>query len=48
MKVQEEFRVLLGLIVDVPKAGFSNSNDGNTTRRYFMDHELAATITEID
>ncbi|KAF2887662.1 hypothetical protein ILUMI_18511 [Ignelater luminosus] len=29
-EIQEEFRTQLGLIVDVPKAGFDNSNDGNT------------------
>ena len=33
-EIQEEFRTRLGLIVDVPKAGFGNSNDGNTSRRF--------------
>lgn len=47
-EIQEEFRTRLGLIVDVPKAGFGNSNDGNTSRRFFADHELSATITGID
>ena len=40
-EIQEEFRTRLGLIVDVPKAGFGNSNDGNTSRRFFMDPELS-------
>ncbi|KAK4883557.1 hypothetical protein RN001_006876 [Aquatica leii] len=47
-EIQEEFRTKLGLIVDVLKAGFGNSNDGNTSRRFFADHELSASITGID
>lgn len=47
-EIQDEFRTKLGLIVDVPKAGFGNSNDGNTSRRFFADHELSATITGIE
>lgn len=38
----------MGLIVDVPKPGSGNTNDGNTSRRFFSDHVLAATITELD
>lgn len=48
LEIQEAFRTQLGLIVDVPKAGFGNSNDGNTSRRFFKDHELSATILGID
>ncbi|GBP20050.1 hypothetical protein EVAR_13818_1 [Eumeta japonica] len=37
----------MGLIVDVAgKSG--NSNDGNTSRRFFADHEQSASITGID
>jgi len=36
------------LIVDVPKPGFGNTNDGNTSRRFFVDPDLAAEITSID
>lgn len=48
LDIQEEFRVKMGLIVDVPKPNFVNTNDGNTSRRFFADHELSAEITGID
>lgn len=46
--IQKQFREKMGLIVDVPKAGFGNSNDGNTARRFFSNPELSAEITKID
>lgn len=46
--IQEKFRSETGLIVDVPKAGFGNTNDGNTSRRFFANPELAAEITGVD
>ena len=36
-EIQEEFRTRLGLIVDVPKTSFGNSNDGNTRRRFLWE-----------
>lgn len=33
-EIQKDFRVKTGLIVDVPKAGFGNTNSGNTSRRF--------------
>ena len=33
----------MGLIVDVPKAGFGNTNDGNSNRWFFADF-----ITDVD
>lgn len=47
-KIQKEFRHKTGLIVDVPKAGFGNTNTGNTSRRFFADPETASEITGID
>lgn len=47
-KIQEEFRSKMGLIVDVPKPGFGNTNNGNTSRRFFMDPALSAQITDVD
>ncbi|KAK5648375.1 hypothetical protein RI129_003267 [Pyrocoelia pectoralis] len=47
-RIQKEFRKRCGLIVDQPKPGFGNSNDGNTARRFFKDAELSAEITKID
>lgn len=38
----------MGLIVDKPKPGFGNSNDGNTARRFFRSPELSAEITGLD
>lgn len=28
--------------------GYGNTNDGNTSRRFFADHKLSVKITEID
>lgn len=45
--IQKEFKEKLGLLVDIPKAGFGNTNDGNTSRRFFNDIAVAAEITGI-
>lgn len=46
--IQQEFKTKMGLIVDVPKANFGNTNDGNTSRRFFNDHQLSSEITGIN
>lgn len=46
--IQERFKTELGLIVDVPKAQYGNSNDGNTSRRFFANIETSARITGVD
>lgn len=38
----------MGLLVDMPKSGFGNTNDGNTARRFFRDSQMSATITGIN
>lgn len=38
----------MGLLVDMPKPGFGNSNDGNSARRFFKDPALAANITGVN
>ena len=48
LEIQEEFRTKMGLLVDVPKPGCDNTNDGNRSRRFFADLELAGAITGID
>lgn len=48
MRIQKEFRSRCGLIVDKPKPGFGNSNDGNTARRFFQNPDISAQITGID
>ena len=47
-KIQSEFREKMGLLVDVPKTGSGNTNDGNTARRFFSNPSLSAEITGID
>lgn len=47
-QIQKQFRERLGLIVDKPKPGFGNSNDGNTARRFFENAEISADITKVD
>lgn len=47
-EIQDNFREKLGLLVDIPKANFGNTNDGNTSRRFFENYELSAEITGID
>lgn len=46
--IQNAFREQLGLLVDMPKAGFGNTNDGNTSRRFFDDPEKTAMLTGVD
>lgn len=43
-----KFRSQMGLIVDQPKHGGGNSNDGNTARRFFESPKLASEVTGID
>lgn len=46
LKIQNEFRVKLGLIVDKPRSGGSGtSNDGNTARKFFSKSKVSAEIT---
>ncbi|KAK9688610.1 hypothetical protein QE152_g35188 [Popillia japonica] len=46
--IQERFRIETGLLVDMPKTNFGNTNDGNTSRRFFENPHLAADITGIN
>lgn len=45
--VQDEYRKF-GLIIDQPKQGSGNTNDGYTARRFFSDPEAASEITRVD
>lgn len=47
-EIQTRFRNETGLLIDMPKANFGNTNDGNTSRRFFEDPKLASEITGID
>lgn len=46
--IQNAFKEEMGLLVDIPKAGFGNTNDGNTSRRFFADPESSSRITGVD
>lgn len=46
--IQKQMKDKMGLIVDIPKPGFGNTNDGNTSRRFFANPVLAAEITGLD
>lgn len=47
-QIQDEFMSQLGLIVDQPRQGLGNSNDGNTARIFFQNAEVSAAITGIN
>ncbi len=47
-RIQEEFRQETGLIIDVPRQGSGNSNDGNTARRFFANPEVTSSITGVN
>lgn len=46
--IQKRFEIETGLQIDKPKANFGNTNDGNTSRRFFENPELASDITGVD
>ncbi|KAJ8711156.1 hypothetical protein PYW07_008398 [Mythimna separata] len=47
-EIQSQIKEKLGLLVDMPKANFGNTNDGNTSRRFFEEYEISAEITGVD
>lgn len=47
-KIQNEFKNKMGIIIDTPKSGYGNTNNGNISRRFFSDPELSADITGVD
>ena len=46
--IQKRFREELSLIVDCPKVGHGNTNDGNTSRRAFSSPAIFSSITGVD
>ena len=46
--IKQKFKKHMGFIVDKPKPGFGNRNDGNTARRFLMKPELSGEITGLD
>lgn len=47
-RIQREFKEQCGLIIDKPKPGFGNRNDGNTARRFFQHSKVSSKITPVD
>ena len=47
-RIQKEFKEQLGLVVDVPKQGAGNTNDGNTARRFFENSDISSKILGLD
>lgn len=47
-RIQKEFKERTGLLIDYPKQGAGNSNDGNTARRFVRDPNLTSEITGVD
>ena len=47
-EIQEQFRLRMGLILDRPKQGSGNTNDGNTARRFFANPSVSANITGVN
>ena len=43
--IQHKFRLATGLLIDMPKQGLGNTNDGNSARKFFENPELTAEIT---
>lgn len=48
LDIQEQFRMKMDLIIDVPKPNFGNTSETNTSRRFFADYTLFSEITGID
>ena len=46
--ILERFKKRSGLIVDIPKPGYGNTNEGNTSRWFFTDPKIASEITGVD
>ena len=48
VKLKKEFKNKFALVVDQPKVGSGNSNDGNTARKAFQNFTDFSKITRID
>ena len=47
-QIQNDFKQLYGLRIDIPKAGSGTTNDGNTARRFFENVSSTAEILGVD
>ncbi|KAL6420764.1 hypothetical protein ACFW04_013877 [Cataglyphis niger] len=44
---KNKFRFQLRLLIDIPKSGYGNTNDGNTARRFFQNPTKSVEITAL-
>ncbi|EFN80305.1 hypothetical protein EAI_00127, partial [Harpegnathos saltator] len=47
-EIQEKFKRILGLNIDVVKQGMGTTNDGNTSRKFFKDPAITSEITGVN
>jgi hypothetical protein len=47
-RIQQEFQSRTGLRIDMVRQGYGNTNDGNTSRRFFSHPEITSDITGIN
>lgn len=47
-EIRHAVRNLIVILLDIPKAGFGNTNNGNTSRRFFSGPEPVSRFTPID
>lgn len=47
-RIQEQFKIQTGLVIDKPLPSGGSTNDGNTSRRFFRDFEVTSAITGLD
>lgn len=47
-RIVTDFREKIGIVLDQPKQNFGNSNDGNTSRRFFENPKQTADILQIN
>ena len=48
LDIQEKLRNRMSLLVDIPRPGSGNTNNGNTARRFFQEPNLAAILTGVN
>lgn len=47
-EIQDKFKRILGLNIDMVKQGMGTTNDGNTSRRFFKDPAITSEITGVN
>ena len=45
-EIKQKFKKRMGLIVDRPKSGYGNTNDGNAASRFFLNPKRAERLQD--